>query len=103
MPDLTIISADQAKRFVLANVGATLPKRDAVDARIVKQVETVELTINQSARCLKPSFSIETSIDSYKIGVLLTPVKPEDILNTRDAIQRPDNDGIPDEWERKTD
>src|SRR4029079_9222232 len=37
---LQIQSADKAYETVLANVGATLPKRDAVDLRVIQMVRT---------------------------------------------------------------
>jgi hypothetical protein len=39
-PAVTTTSAEQALRDVLAGAGCTLPRRDAVDARIVREVET---------------------------------------------------------------
>ena len=39
MPQLTIMSAEEAKQYVLNNAGATLPKRDAVDKRILSRYE----------------------------------------------------------------
>lgn len=40
MPKMTVVSASEAFDYVLRNAGATLPKRDAVDARIAEQVRT---------------------------------------------------------------
>jgi hypothetical protein len=40
MAELTILPAKQAYDYVLDNVGATLPKRDAVDNRIIETVKT---------------------------------------------------------------
>src|SRR5207249_6307877 len=37
---ITILPADKAYEYVLANVGATLPKRDAVDLRVIDMVRT---------------------------------------------------------------
>ena len=39
-PPVTTTSAAQALRDVLAGAGATLPRRDAVDGRLVREVET---------------------------------------------------------------
>ncbi|HRN46730.1 MAG TPA: thrombospondin type 3 repeat-containing protein, partial [Niabella sp.] len=103
MPDLTIISADQAKRFVLANVGATLPKRDAVDARIVKQVETGR--IDNKPICPLPETQFQhrrLPIDSYKIGIITDPCQAGGYPEYKGMPYKDtDNDGIPDEWERK--
>jgi hypothetical protein len=103
MPDLTIISADQAKRFVLANVGATLPKRDAVDARIVKQVETGR--IDNKPICPLPETQFQhrrLPIDSYKIGIITDPCQAGGYPEYKGTPYKDaDNDGIPDDWERK--
>src|SRR6202012_5636196 len=40
MAKITLLTAKQAYDYVLDNAGATLPKRDAVDARIVREVRT---------------------------------------------------------------
>ncbi|RZK36887.1 MAG: polysaccharide lyase, partial [Pedobacter sp.] len=40
MAKISLIDAKSAYTYVLANAGATLPKRDAVDIRIVEQVKT---------------------------------------------------------------
>ena len=42
MSPVTIMDTKKAYNFVLDNVGATLPKRDAVDARVIKTVQTGE-------------------------------------------------------------
>jgi hypothetical protein len=55
----------------LANAGATLPKRDPVDTRIVKQVTTGKIEVHPDA---KPSaFQFEhrrLAKDSYKQGII---------------------------------
>ena len=40
MPPVTIMDTQKAYNFVLDNVGATFPKRDAVDTRVIKTVRT---------------------------------------------------------------
>jgi hypothetical protein len=40
MPPMTITSAKQAFEDVLAGAGCTLPRRDAVDARVIEEVRT---------------------------------------------------------------
>ncbi len=40
MPHVTIMDAKTAYNYVLENAGATFPKRDAVDARVMKTVKT---------------------------------------------------------------
>ena len=40
MPHVTIMDAKTAYNYVLENAGATFPKRDAVDTRVIKTVKT---------------------------------------------------------------
>ena len=104
MPEFPIMTAQEAYGFVLDNAGASLPKRDIVDKRIIKQVRTGEVYYDKKAdsktyyqfkhRSLKP--------DSYKMGIITDisqvggyPVykgKPYKITN---------GDGIPDAWKIK--
>jgi pectate lyase len=76
-PAVTTVPARQALDLVLANVGATLPKRDAVDQRLIEHVRTHTGSL----------------IDSQKdVGGW-----PE--LKSTPAPADADSDGIPDEWE----
>jgi pectate lyase len=76
-------TAEQAYELVLANAGATLPKRDAVDRRVIESVRTG-----------KPAFGA---------GIIDTPADvggwPE--YNSAPAPKDTDNDGMPDEWETR--
>ncbi|MCD2423074.1 polysaccharide lyase [Niabella pedocola] len=103
MPALTILDAQTAKNYVLANAGATLPKRDAVDARIVKQVETGK--INNVPTCPLPTTQFEhrrLPIDSYKIGIITDPCQAGGYPEYKGtAYKDSDNDGMPDDYERK--
>jgi len=47
MPHMSIQPAEEAYAAVLAGVGATLPKRDPVDTRIIEQVRTGEVTYKE--------------------------------------------------------
>lgn len=82
-PRITRQSAQEAYELVLAHAGATLPKRDAVDARIIESVRTG-----------KPKFGN---------GIIDTPADvggyPE--YKSAPALSDRDRDGMPDEWERK--
>ncbi|ANH80262.1 polysaccharide lyase [Niabella ginsenosidivorans] len=104
MPELTILDAQQAKAFVLANAGATLPRRDAVDARIVKQVETGK--INNVPTCPLPKTQFEhrrLPIDSYKIGIITDPCQAGGYPEYKGTPYRDsDSDGMPDDYERKS-
>jgi len=77
---LFVHSAYHAFEFVLANAGATLPKRDAVDERIIEMVRTG-----------RPVFGDGIITDISQVGGYPeykgTPYKDSD------------NDGMPDDWE----
>ncbi|MDR0541226.1 MAG: polysaccharide lyase [Dysgonamonadaceae bacterium] len=99
-----IMGAQEAYSFVLDNVGATFPKRDIVDERIIKQVRTGEVYYNKN---VKPEefYQFEhrrLPADSYKYGII-TDVKqvggyPE---YKGKPYKDSDGDGMPDEWEKK--
>ncbi len=80
---ITQQSAEQAYELVLAHTGATLPKRDAVDERIIESVRTG-----------KPTFGN---------GIIDTPADvngwPE--YKSLPVLTDSDHDGMPDEWEKK--
>jgi hypothetical protein len=77
-PPITTTDAHQAYEAVLANSGATLPRRDAVDTRIVREVRTGTGRVIDN-----PS----------QVGGW-----PELERGTPPADR--DSDGMPDEWER---
>jgi formylglycine-generating enzyme required for sulfatase activity len=78
-PPITLSSAEQAFEKVLAGVGATLPKRDSADARVVEHVRSGTGRI----------------IDSQKeVGGW-----PE--LKQGPVPVDSDSDGMPDEWEKQ--
>ena len=103
MPKLTTLNATQAKSYVLANAGATLPRRDAVDARVVKQVETG--VINNVPTCPLPTEQFKhrrLPIDSYKIGIITDPCQAGGYPQYKGTPYKDsDNDGMPDDYERK--
>jgi hypothetical protein len=99
-----VMNAQEAYNFVLDHAGATFPKRDVVDERIVKQVRTGEVYYNKD---VKPEefYQFEhrrLPADSYKHGII-TDVKqvggyPE---YKGTPLKDSDNDGMPDAWEKK--
>lgn len=103
MPAMTIIPTMQAREYVLANAGATLPKRDAVDTRIVKQVRTGKIDYIPNVELPTTQFKHRRlPIDSYKLGII-TDIKqvggyPE---YKGSPYVDTDGDGIPDAWEIK--
>jgi hypothetical protein len=99
-----IMTAQEAYSFVLDNVGATLPKRDVVDQRTIEQVRTGKVYYDEK---LDPEefYQFEhrrLPKDSYKKGVI-TDIKqvggyPE---YKGTPYKDADNDGMPDDWEKK--
>jgi hypothetical protein len=101
MPQITIISAADARKYVLANAGATLPKRDAVDTRIVKQVATGKIDFDPNVKLPETQFKHRRMpIDSYKQGIITDPSQVGGYpVYKGTAYKDSDNDGIPDTWE----
>ena len=80
-------SAEEAYISVLQNVGATLPKRDRVDERIINQLK--------SGRCTSgDSYGVNTGIIDSVASVGRWP-----LLQSTTAPIDTDHDGIPDVWE----
>ena len=103
MPQITIMSAEESKNYVLANAGATLPKRDAVDTRIVKQVTTGKIDFDPNVPLPSTQFKHRRlPIDSYKIGIITDPVQAGGYPEYKGAPYKDsDKDGMPDDWEKK--
>lgn len=101
MPAITLLSATEARKYVLANAGATLPRRDAVDTRIVKQVTTGKIDADPNVKLPETQFKHRRmAIDSYKIGIITDPSQAggyPDYKGT--AYKDSDNDGMPDAYE----
>lgn len=103
MPVFPIMTAKESYTFVLANAGATLPVRDAVDKRIINVVKTGKIVYEKNAPEYAPNYiKRRLPVDSYKDGIIYdirqvggypaysgTPYKDSD------------NDGIPDVYEKK--
>ena len=92
-------TAEDAYASVLENAGATLPKRDAVDARIIDEVR------NGYATYEGPTYkqNSEMQDESKKSGIIDSQNDvggwPE--LKSLPAPADSDLDGMPDEWETK--
>ncbi|MBD0823176.1 polysaccharide lyase [Aestuariibaculum marinum] len=78
-------TANEAYKSVLNKVGATLPKRDAVDSRVVNMVQT--------------------GIPTTKTGILKDIAEvggyPNLTFKATDVEKDSDNDGMPDTWENR--
>jgi pectate lyase len=83
-PAITQQSAADAFKLVLDGAGATLPKRDAVDARVTNMVRTGQVT--------------------FGTGIIKSPTDVDAWPKYSDVGKAPidsDHDGMPDEWETK--
>ncbi|QIL41904.1 polysaccharide lyase [Pedobacter sp. HDW13] len=103
MPKISIIPTLQAKDYVLANAGATLPKRDPVDTRVIKQVATGKIEVHPDA---KPSaFQFEhrrLAKDSYKHGIITEISQVGGYPEYKGTPYKDtDDDGMPDTYEIK--
>jgi len=92
-------SAEDAYRSVLKDAGATLPRRDSVDIRVIEGVRTGKLTVEGS------TYETQQKLDdpSLKCGIIDSQSDvggwPE--LKSLSASADRDSDGMPDEWENK--
>lgn len=101
MPELTIIPTTDAKAYVLNNAGATLPRRDAVDTRIVEQVRTGKIKWDPGVQAPTTQFKHRRMpLDSYKIGIITDPSQVGGYpVYKGTAYADADNDGMPDAYE----
>jgi hypothetical protein len=106
---LTIQPADKAYETVLANAGATLPIRDAVDTRVIEMVKTGKVTA-KPGEGLKEKFShvgyapdvIEKIAELVDKGIITDPSQVGGYPNYKGTpFKDSDSDGMPDEWESK--
>jgi hypothetical protein len=107
---LKIQSAADAYNYVLSNVGATLPRRDAVDERIIKEVRTGVIPPLQIAKGSQEKAKFygyaqrytDELADAVTKGFITDPSEvggwPQ---YTGAPYQDADGDGLPDDWETK--
>lgn len=103
MATVATTSAQEAYKYVLQNAGATLPKRDAVDARIVREVTTgkIEYTDAPDAVVKTPWIKRRLPEDSYKMGIITDPKQVGGYPEYKGTpYTDSDNDGMPDDWEK---
>ncbi|HEY6915325.1 MAG TPA: thrombospondin type 3 repeat-containing protein, partial [Paludibacter sp.] len=82
--------------------GATFPKRDAVDARVVKTVITGKPIYVENAPLFIPKYvKRRLPVDSYKKGII-TDIRQVGGLPEYKGqpYTDSDNDGMPDAWEK---
>ncbi|MBN1184864.1 MAG: polysaccharide lyase [Bacteroidales bacterium] len=104
MPWFKLMETNEAYDYVLENAGATLPVRDPVDIRIVKQVRENKIDLSNYV-VIDSLYQFEhrrLGPDSYKQGIITDVAqvggypeyKGEPYIDT-------DMDGMPDKWEKK--
>lgn len=105
MAKVTIWPATKAYAYVLDNVGATLPKRDAVDKRIVQQVRTGKINNTTGRAVTHPGdkyIKRRLPADSYKLGIITDPAQVGGYPEYKGTPYKDtDKDGMPDHWEKK--
>ena len=101
-------SAAGAYQSVLSYAGATLPKRDTIDARVIAEVKGEIPVIRYEYLA---GDTLETPVKGIASGIIDTPMNlvpdslqdemtPWDVYTTSyDAPADTDHDGIPDDWE----
>lgn len=83
------------------NVGATFPKRDAVDTRVIKTVQTGKaIYVKDAPEFIPPYVKRRLPVDSYKKGII-TDIRQVGGLPEYNGVPNvdTDNDGMPDAWE----
>lgn len=103
MAYMTMLPAREARSYVLTNAGATLPRRDAVDIRIVAQVSTGKIAYLPGVTLPETQFKHRRlPIDSYKTGIItdVAQVGGYPAYKGEPYVDL-DKDGLPDAWEKK--
>jgi hypothetical protein len=104
MPELTIKPTEDAYEFVLANAGATLPRRDPVDERVIRMVETgkAEYVEGLDPESFYQFEHRRLPADSYKLGIITDISQVGGYPEYKGTpYQDSDQDGMPDAWETK--
>lgn len=105
MADVTIMDTKAAYDHVLNNAGATKPRRDAVDARVIKSVATGKAIYAKDAdkyEAVSPYVKRRLPIDSYKYGIITDPRQVGGLPEYKGKPRvDTDGDGLPDDWEKK--
>lgn len=106
---LPLEPADKAYQRALANAGATLPRRDAVDERVIESVRTGKVTAIRSPgdEGLQDVAKFPTELvariqSQVPLGIITTPSQVGGYPEYRgEPYPDTDGDGMPDAWESK--
>jgi hypothetical protein len=106
---LEVQPAAAACEYVLNNAGATLPRRDAVDRRVIEMVRTGKVTARASSNAVQDlegvGFSkslIEEIVRQVAHGIITDPAQVGGYPEYRGTpYQDSDHDGMPDDWESR--
>jgi hypothetical protein len=103
MAAVRIQSAQDAYTWVLANAGATLPRRDSIDERVVKEVTTGTTWGMGEEIAIKPMKGLaKNNIGSAGNGIITDISQVGGYPQyTGGPENYPQHDGIPDWWKRK--
>ncbi len=103
MPPITVQSAQDAYESVLANAGATLPRRDAVDQRVVTEVRTgITWGMGQSTPIEPPKGLAKNNIGTAGNGIITDISQVGGYPDYKgNPVTYTQNDGIPDWWKQK--
>ncbi|QES90944.1 polysaccharide lyase [Rhizosphaericola mali] len=98
-----VLSAEKSFDYVLKNAGAFLPVRDAVDQRVVETVKTGKISYVENAPEYLPHYiKRRLPIDSYKKGIIYDVRQVGGYPDYNGTPYKDsDNDGIPDDYEKK--
>ena len=107
--DLELQPPLDAYGSVLANAGATLPRRDAVDRRIIEMVRTGKATAKASTNAAQElggvGFSqglIEEIVGMVSLGIITDPAQVGGYPDYRGTpYPDTDHDGMPNDWETR--
>ena len=96
------MTAQETYSYVLDNVGATLPVRDAVDEMIIRGVRAGVPEYAKDAKIhVSPYSKRRLPADTYKLGIITDPQQTGGLPQyTGTPRQDTDLDGMPDEWEK---
>ena len=97
-PDVTTDTPQDAYTKVLAGAGATLPRRDTVDSRILYEVANGTATYKGHTDLYERTYGLDTTVP-HGIIDSQNDVGGWPILNSVPAPADSDHDGMPDVWE----